>query len=140
MFILIRKIVAHTDNNIILGVFTEVQKAKDALSKYRNNYLEFPELDPWRKQAYVSENLSIDNFKISRIENKDITGPIVYLTTKHKEGFGQVTAEIDSLHNDKKLVESYCLEAEANEVDMDYPAYYTYQKLIIDELSTDEEA
>ena len=137
MFILIRKISAYTGNDIVLGIFTEEQKAKNVLTEYRNNYLQFPELDPWKEQAYITEHLSMEQFKISVIESNNISHEIVYLVTKHEEGFGQIISEIDSLHTDKELAKKYCDEADEREEDSSFPTYFTYQKIIIDELGSD---
>ena len=137
MYLLIRKISAYTGSDVFLGIFHERQEAQISLDSYRAAYLASPSLDPWKDQAYVSEHLSLDQFRVVEIESKQQVGSTVYVVSHYFDAFGQVHREFDGVFETLADAKSRCDELESDEVE--FPHYAEFEAFIVGVISLDDE-
>ena len=136
MFILVRVINEYTGADICLGVFENEDNASRASKKYREYFLNSPELDLYKNQCYINEHLSKDQLYITQRQGNFVNGEKVYLVVLYLEGFGQITIKIDSLFSNKKDADSRGRILDDLE---DWEcSYFEVQEFIVGELEINE--
>ena len=106
MYLITREISEYTHHRIVLGVYTNEIKAKEA----RQAYLESCKLnDPWAEQAYRDVDVVLDT-KITDIseETENIeTTENIYLVILMEDGFGQDRLEVVAYFDTDEKAKKY---------------------------------
>lgn len=140
LFLLIRKISPYSGADILLGVFSELEKAEQFRNSYVQQYRNFPEKDPWRKQAYknpiiLEKDLTITEHK-TNLKIKD--GDLIYVVSSYLDVMGQITRKIDSIYFDVEQAQKRIDELEAIEDFNEAISYAIAQTVLVGNLQSDK--
>src|SRR5690242_19620911 len=97
MYILMRRLSAYTENDLLLGVFATSAEAKRARARYVAEVMRGGK-DPHAEQAYhqVTEQ---DVRVLSRVREVDVSPALrwVFVVSSYAEGFGQVVRRFEAI-------------------------------------------
>lgn len=137
MFIVTREISPYTHHDIIIGIFNNYQEALKAKSLYITNCATY---DKWREQAYREVNLETDitiNDISNQLNNKNNKANTIYVVSRFEEGFGQIIRFYEKFCDTKNEAKNYISIKEEDEAD--FPYYYDYEKIIINNIYFEEQ-
>lgn len=138
MFLIIRKISAYTNADIIIGIFSTLENANNAKEKY---ITQCKISDKWAEQSYKNVDLQTDiliediNQKIPFEYSKSTK--IIYVVSKFVEGFGQIIRFVDSFWEMAQNANEYC-EIKNEAPEEDYEGEFICEKIEINKVYFDE--
>lgn len=133
MVLLERIVSEYTYNNVVIGVFRDLEVAK----KNRLLYIEECKIeDRWGQQAYRKVNLTED-VTIKEVPKKVLNGNTdfsekAYVVNFFFEGFGQTTRITKKIFPTHEAAQKYIKKKESQEPEIE-PSWYTVEEMIIDD-------
>lgn len=140
MKLLIRSISSYTGATLLLGVFSTLEEAQAARTKYISQYRDGEKTDPWKEQAYKGEmNLDEDVIILEDIPEIGVSRNEVeiYIVSTYAEGFGQIMREFNAICGSEEIAVATVSELESK-LEGNFPEYYDFEKAVVGELLRDE--
>ena len=141
LYALTREISPYSGADILLGIFPDLHTATTARDSYLRRYQDSPATDPWHSQAYKPDGLTLRDLSIEphRLDRSTpLSASEISVVSVYREGMGQITRKIDSLHVNRLLAEQRVTEIETESENADdWPSYCDVQTIRIGELQSD---
>ncbi|MBD2766463.1 hypothetical protein IC235_00990 [Hymenobacter sp. BT664] len=136
MYLLKRTISPYLGEDLIIGIFQQLERAKEARKEY---IMKCRVDDKWAEQPYREVHLENDTtiYDTVVIHETERINKEVYVVSLYEEGFGQIIREVCKVFNDENEARDFTETMNKNDKEYE-PSWYDLEALEVDKIYYDK--